>query len=326
MAPPVRTAPTLRARAIAGRAWPWVAGLAILALVISRVPFAAFRAALSDGPHLAVAAVDVGMAVAVLCTDSVATWFGLAALRMRRPLRRIAAVRGATFLLFLINYAVAQGGFGYYLHRTGEKPLRAGGAVLFLMGTNFATLLVLTSVAGLASGGPPPQAAMQWTLAIACAGLFAYLVVIALAPAVLAKRAILAPLFDAGVRGHGIAMLARIPHVVVIVLGDWAAMRAWGIHVPFSAGITLVPVVVIAASLPISPAGLGTTQAAFTLLFASYATGATAELRTGQILAFALVHFVYGVACSLTIGSICLPFARRAGLRGPDPTPAASAP
>jgi hypothetical protein len=298
-------------KALLRRAWPWLMGLVILVVVATRVPLAEFRGALGRGPHLALAAVNALINTAVLGSDSVATWIGLIALRLRRPFRHVLVVRGATFLLFVVNYAVGQGGFGYYLYRSGVAGMRATGVTLFLIGTNFATLIVVTTVAWAVRGGDDARAAMWWTLLAGCAGYAVYLAVIGWAPGVLARRAMLAPLFEAGLRGHALAMLGRLPHIAVIVLGHWAAMRAWGIAVPFSIGITVMPAVVIASVLPISPAGLGTTQAAFVWFFRDYAPGATADERTAAVLAFAIVHFVYGVLASISVGAICAPFARR---------------
>jgi hypothetical protein len=290
---------------------PWVVGLAIVALILTRVPFDAFRNAIGHGPHLLLAGINVLIVTTVLCTDSISTWVGLIALRMRRPLATVAAVRGATYVLFLLNYAVGQGGFGYYLHRSGESALRAVGATLFLIGTNLATLLVVTTAAWAIHGTGEANAAMWWTLVAGCAAFLVYLAVIAMSPGILARRQILQPLFDAGIRGHALAMVGRLPHIAVIVLGHWLAMVAWGIDVPFSAGMMIMPAVVIASVLPISPAGLGTTQAAFVFFFRDYAAGATTDDRAATVLAFAVVHFVYGVLVSLLVGLACTPFARR---------------
>jgi uncharacterized membrane protein YbhN (UPF0104 family) len=240
---------------------------------------------------------------------------------MRRPLAKVFAVRGATYVLFLINYALGQGGFGFYLRRSGATTQHAVGATLFLIGTNLATLLVLTTVA-LAIRGAPADPALWWPL-LGCDAAFAlYLVVIALAPGALARRELLQPLFVAGVRGHAVAMLARLPHVAVTVIGIWLAIRTWGIAVPFDVGMAITPVIVIASVLPIAPAGLGTTQAALVYLFSSYAPGASDEVRSAAVLAFAIVHFVYWVAASLVVGFACIPIARRAGVLA-EPEPAA---
>jgi uncharacterized membrane protein YbhN (UPF0104 family) len=63
--------------------------------------------------------------------------------------------------------------------------------------------------------------------------------------------------------------------------------------------------------LPISPGGLGTTQAALIYFFSDYAAGATDDARGANILAFAIVHFVYAVVAQLVLGLACVPAARR---------------
>ena len=293
------------------RRWlPWLVAVGILAVLATRIPLAAFKSAITHGPHLTLATVDLTVTLVVLGTDSFATWIGLAMLRIRRPLTRVFAVRGATNILMLLNYAIGQGAFGYYLHRTGVEPLRAVGATLFLMGTNLATLLVLTALAWVAHP-VDAGATMQWTLLTGCGGFIVYLVVVAIAPRFLARREVLAPLFDAGLRGHLVAVLGRIPHVIAIVLGIWVAMRAWNIPVPFLTGVAIMPIVVIASVLPIAPAGLGTTQAAFVYFYAAYAPGASADERAASVLAFSIVHFVYAWLASVLIGLVCAPFAKR---------------
>jgi hypothetical protein len=306
------------------RRWlPWIVGVAIIVVVASRLPYQKFQASLSHGPHLALALTEIAITLTVLVTDSLSTWVGLIALKIRWPLARVAAVRGVTYLLFLINYAVGQGGFGYYLHKAGEPPLRAAGATLFLIGTNLACLLLLTLAVWIGIDARGDNPALWWTLVIGSAGFAAYLVVIALRFPVLAQRQLLAPLFEAGLRGHALAVVGRLPHVVVIVLSYWVAMEVWGIHVPFATAATLMPAVALAAVLPISPAGLGTTQAALVYFFRDYAAGATADDRSAAVLAFGIVHFVYGVGAAVLVGGACVPFAKRMGaLTSPDLKPA----
>ncbi len=294
------------------RAWPWLVGIAILAVIVARVPVASFRDAMTHGPHHWLAAVNLAIIAVFLVTDGVATWIGLIAVRLRRPLFDVVVVRGAIYLLFLVNYALGQGGFGYYLHRTGAPIKQAVGATLFLMGTNLAVLLLLTSGAWAVVGGGVP-AALWWTLTVGSAGFAAYLVVVALSPGFLVRRDWLAPLFDAGVRGHAIAMVGRVPHVFFLAFSQWLAMRVWGIDVPLSAALTIAPAIAIAAALPISPGGLGTTQAAFVYLFSDYAAGATVDERQAVVLAFSIVQFVYGALASAVVGLACIPLARRTG-------------
>lgn len=306
------------------RALPWLAGLAIIALIATRVPIDAFRRSVTEGPHVALGFVTFGITFTILCTDTFSTWVGLIALRIRRPMVHIGAIRAATYVLFLVNYALGQGAFGYYLNRTGVSGLRAVGATLFLIGTNLATLLVLTGAAWLLAPTAPSQTALGYTLLVGCAGFAIYLVIIAVAPSAITRFQVLAPLFDAGIRGHAIAMAGRIPHVAAMVLGHWLALRVWGIPVPFVACLTVMPAVVIASVLPISPAGLGTTQAAFVYFFSSYAAGATPDAQKAHVLAFAIVYFVYGVVSLLVIGLAITPFAKKLGLLPTQPSPSRS--
>jgi hypothetical protein len=294
-------------------------GVAIMVLFAPRVPVDAFRDSISQGPHLLLGLVAVAITLTVLSTDSLATWIGLLALGIRRPWTQVVVVRGATFALFLINYAVGQGAFGYYLNRTGVPALRAVGVTLFLIGTNLAPLLLVTTLAWAIHGADSAHATLWWTLLIGSGGFVLYLVIIVISPGVIARRQIFAPLFDAGLRGHMLAIVGRLPHTAVIILGYWVAIRAWGISVPFSAGITLMPAVAIASVLPISPAGLGTTQAALVYFFSEYSVGATDDERHARVLAFAVVYFVYSVAAYLLVGLVCTPFAKKLGLLSSNP-------
>lgn len=295
---------------------PWIVGVAIVVAIVLRVPVAAFRDAIQHGPHLQLAIVDALVVLVVLATDTLATWAAVAAIGVRWAFRKVFAVRGATYLLSLLNYAAGQGGIGYYLHREGISGARAIGSTLFIMGTTFATLL-LVAAATLASGRVSDPR-WTWTVLGLCAAFVVYLVIIALRPALLARREVFRPLFDAGLDGHARTMIARLPHVAMIVAGHWFAFVAWDIDVPFWEAMTVMPLIVVVATLPISPAGLGTTQAAFVFFFARYADGATPEAREAHLLAFGIVHFVYGIVWQFLVGLACLPLARREAT--PPPT------
>jgi hypothetical protein len=289
--------------------WPWLVGVAIVIALALRVPFDAFGRAIHTGPHLALAATDAAVIIAVLATDTFATWVSLIAVRLRWSMRDVLAVRGATYVLALLNYLVGQGGIAYYLARAGVPTLRATGVSLYMMGTTFVGLLLITTVTWML--GSIENAAMWWTLVVSCAAFGVYLVIIAIAPAFIARRDLFAPLFEAGLRGHALTIAARMPHVAIIVLGHWLAMIVWGLDVPFFYAAATLPVVALVTVLPISPAGLGTTQAALIYFFAPFADGSTAEAREGAVLAFAIVHYVYATLAQLLAGLACMPLARR---------------
>ena len=296
------------------RAWPWLLGFAIVLAIATRVPVEAFRKSLHEGPHARLAAVDAAMMVGFLVLDSLATWVALRIERVQWTIGRTMAVRGATYLLSLLNYAVGQGGIVYYLNRGGMPALRSTGVMLFAMGTTFATLLLVTTVSW--AFGTIDHPTLWWFLLGSCGAFAVYLAIIAIRPAALIRREVLAPLFDARISGHALVFASCFPYVMLVVLGYWFAFLAWGIEVPFDVAMTVMPAVVIAAAIPIAPGGLGPTQGALVVLFSSYATGATSDARAASVLAFAIAHYVYGTLAQLVVGLVCVPLARRG-----DPPP-----
>ena len=288
-----RLAPSTR------RLLAWGVGVAIIAAMASRVPFGQLRGAMAQGAYVRLACATVLIVLVTMLADSFSTQVGLAALHLRWPFLRVLAVRGATYLLVLLNYLAGQVGLGYHLHRAGVSVARAAGITLLFTGTTLAMLMVVTTISWGAAGRGGP---LWWTLLAGCAGLGLYLLLVALRPRWLAQRELLAPLFEAGLRGNVIALLGRVPHVLCVVFGHWVAMRAWGLPVPLLAGAVAMPGVVLVGILPISPSGLGTAQAAMVLFFSSYAPGQTAEEQGAAILAFGVVYFVFGMAAQALAG------------------------
>jgi hypothetical protein len=138
-----------------------------------------------------------------------------------------------------------------------------------------------------------------------------YLVVLALRPKRLASWALLAPLFEAGPAGHLVAMLARLPHLAVLVVGNWIAFRFFDIDVPWSDALVYFPILLVATTLPIAPQGFGTRDTVAALFFAHFASGATQAERLGRLAACTLawgiaqsvVAVLFGLVCARIVGA-----------------------
>jgi hypothetical protein len=292
------------------RLLPWLVGAAILIALLARVPFAALRGGLVHGPWALLVAYTVPFIVATLIADAYATGVCLRIAGEPRPFGTLTLVRGATYLLGLLNYALGQGGIGLYLHRTGVRPARGTGIVLFLLIVNFGALAAAAAL-GLALDQGPWAAGMRGLgVAILAAGL-AYLALIALRPGFLAKREVLAPLFAAGPLGHLAALAGRMPHLLLLILGHWGAMGVWGIRVPAAEALARMPAVLLASVVPLSPSGLGTVQATQVLLFSPYSTAATQAGREAAVLAYSLAFSLLGLAVQAAVGAVCLATLRR---------------
>ena len=140
-----------------------------------------------------------------------------------------------------------------------------------------------------------------------------HLLLIATKPVFLRRFAIFSPFFEAGVRGHLIVGALRLPHLTSLIVGHLLVLRLFGVAVPTSAALALLPVVFMVAIVPISPGGLGTAQAAAVTLFAPFVAASTASEQRATVLAYSLgLHFVT-LAVQALLGVECL---RRLGPPG----------
>jgi hypothetical protein len=293
----------------------WLLGAAILLALLHRVPMAALRGGLARGPWAALAVYILPFIAITLLADAFATGICLRIAGEPRPPGTLFLVRGATYLLGFVNYAVGQGGIGVYLHRTGVRATRGAGIVLFLLVVNFGALATAAALGLLVGEGGSTGAFWGGALGILAAGV-AYLGVVALRPAFLARREILAPLFAAGPLGHLAALAGRMPHLLLLILGHWGALALWGIRAPLGPTLARMPGVLLASAVPLSPSGLGTVQAAQVLLFAPYVAGGSASpaVREATVLGFSLAFSLLGLASQALVGAVCLAVLRRRGL------------
>lgn len=284
------TEPEPRRPSFFRRVAPWLVALALLAWLFHVVPLEALREALANAPLGAFAALTAVYVVGTLLADSFATWATFRSSLPEAGLRFVEAleVRGASYLLAIVHYGAGQGGMAYFVNRVHGVPLaRAAGSVILIMGVNV-IVVALVALAGVLVGGAPASPSLQLVvLGLACA-FPVYLAVIAARPRFLARRSLLAPLFQAGIRGHAVAVVARLPHIAWLILGHWIALRIFGVLVPPAQALTLLPILFVVSVLPIAPSGIGTTQATAIALFAPFSVAPTQSGREAAVLAYAL--------------------------------------
>ena len=219
--------------------------------------------------------------------------------------REVLVVRGATYLLALVNYTVGQGAIVYFVNRSRGVPiLRGTAAVLLVMGVNVLMLLVLASIGLVVSTDVP--SVLKLIVLVAYAGLAIYIGLVAAKPRWLVRRPIFDVLLSAGISGHLRSMAVRVPHIFTLMMFTWTALAAFGVVVPVGKAILCLPIVYFVAVLPISFQGLGTSNFMFIHFFAAYAPGTTAEARQAVILAATLVAQAIAFAIQLAIGLVCM--------------------
>ena len=259
-------------------------------------------------PGLALGIYALLQALIILGLDAYAIRVALAVFSMKQSLYRLFFMRGTTYMMGILNYALGQGALGLYLQRLGVSAVRAAGILIFLNAVNFGVVLLVNlagfglAMSGLKNFGFTGFAYLTLGLVT---GLIAYLSVIIFCAEFLQRYQILAPLSEAGVDGHFKAGLGRLPHIIFLVITYWGAIRLWGIPVPFTPGVAIVASVLFIGSLPLTPYGLGTSQTVLIFLCSPYVLSPSPESKAAVVLAFSLIYYSYGILIQALLGIWC---------------------
>jgi hypothetical protein len=286
-----------------GRILAWVVTIALLGYLVTTISFEKVLAAVKLAAPWTVPAL-AAMVVLVYLADSFAIWRTFGWVLARLSFVEVLVVRGATYLLAMVNYAVGQGAIVYFVNRSRGVPVTRGtGAVLLVMGVNVLLLLFLTTFGLIFAPNVPP--AITTIVVVAYAGLAIYVALLIWKPRFLTTRPVFDVLLNAGVGGHLKALAVRIPHLLSLLFYSFLALRAFGIRVPVGQAMLCLPIIYFIAVLPISVQGLGTTQMAWKLFFAQYAPGPP-EVQVATIFACSLFSQAVGIGVQSLLGLACL--------------------
>jgi uncharacterized membrane protein YbhN (UPF0104 family) len=304
------------------RALPWAIAAAILAYLFRVVPVA-------DAWD---AARQTRLEIFIPCTlASLILWFlidsrALSYLfsRFNAPVSWLEArsLRGLTYLVTPINWNLGTATIILHLRRSkGIGAMESTSSMLFYMGID---LLVLGGLA-LAGVWMLPRSPELDQIGRGAAILVA--VQIALLALVMPRvpdwgwlrRLRSLRIF----RTHGLASWRDVALLLVIralyfggfVFYFWLGTRAFHVDLPLFVAVAATPVILIVGAIPITPAGLGTQQAAMLYLFSSYGS-------EGAILAFGLAFPVAVTLGRLVLGLLYIrDLAALRAVTGPEAEP-----
>ena len=295
---------------------PWVITLAIFVFIFRRVPVPELLEALRQAsllPYLALMA-PYSMVYCLVDTfvlTKAITWFN-------KPVRyaRVLPVRAAAYILSLLNPGLGQGGTAFYIHRREGVPFfEMAGSIVFLVVIEFGQLALYAAI-GIFIVQPELAAVFAPFYVIFAAAFAVVLAYIRHGLGPLARVAqslcrlagrdielarlaarpaahILRALQMAGVRHYLLALLYKAPNFFLAILVHYLAVQQFGLQIPFLTLLAFLPVVFLAASLPITVAHLGTSQAAWLFFFAAHGPEA-------RLLAYSLAaHFTFMMLNSL---------------------------
>jgi hypothetical protein len=276
------------------RVLPFVLAALLVLWVLSRLDLAAFSRALGRTHFAAYVGFTLLFMPVLLSADAFATAHVYRRSVANVSFRELFLIRGGSYFPSLVNHHIGQAWLTWFVSRRYGTPLwRVAGATLLVYVTTFGCLFVLVALAlpfnhgRVAWLGP-----MVGVLAVAAV---VYALVIAIKPAFLQRWQPTAPLVEAGISGHALALILRMPHVLVQFLGAWLPFWFFGVKVPFRDALAYVPVIMLVQTLPITPQGVGTRDVIALELLARYGPGSPHE-QTAAVAAATLSW-----ACLLTI-------------------------
>lgn len=292
----------------------WPVTLAVLGYVFYTTPFAQLRQALAGAAGWTVPAVALSVGLVfladVLATAKTFTWFA-APLSYRETL----IIRGASYPVALVNYALGQGMFAYFLHARRGLPLRRSAAtVLLVMGINLLLLLLVSSAAlvledrsgrVMPAALGPHMAVVRLLIRIGFAGLAVYVALLVIRPPFLRRLPVLQVLFEAGLRGHGKALLVRAPHLAALIVFGLLYLRGFGVDVPVRQALVFLPIAFLVAAAPLPGQGFGVAQLIMREMFFPFAPG-DLEAQRATVVAASLSGQVIAMLVQLIIGLVCL--------------------
>ena len=326
--------PAARATPLWRKALPYIGTVAIFALIFWRIPIRKVEQALSQVPILNFLAVFMPYSLFYCAIDSACLTWVVNRFNARMRYSDILPIRASMYVLALINTSLAQGGVAYYLHRkAGITFLGALSSVLFIAMLEIYQLFLFSTLGVIFYTPVGAQIRIVAILRIVYIAAWALLAGIMIFFAVARRSARIRNWVETGRAGALLAtfiqarpldyltvLAIKAPTFLASVVAQYYALALYGIAIPFVKLMLFLPLVFLAAALPISVAHLGTSQAAWLLFFSTNASPA-------KIVAYSLAAQLTFMLCNALIGLVFLPRASRelTALRAEDastPAPA----
>lgn len=300
------------------RLLPWLLTGTIFALLFRRIPVQDVIATLrqvSLGPYLALMLPYslIYCSIDALVLTRLLHWF-----HAPIPYRRLLPVRAAAYILALLNPSLGHGAVAWALHRREGLPLlEIASSLVFLTVLEFCQLTLYATVGIF---GFYPQLALTFAPIYGVLAAVLGLGIVCIqtnrdplawlgtrigrwrtgdrsyqTPARLLQGRLLRTFKLARPRHYLLTLLYKAPNFCLAVLVHYFALQLFGVQVPFLRLFGLLPLVFLVASLPVTVAHLGTSQAAWVFFFAAYG-------EASHILAYSLVAHVTFMVLNGLIG------------------------
>lgn len=297
----------------------WVATLALVTYLGVTTDLETFAETLLSVSPLLVLGLTLAEVVASWLYDA----FSLTVLlrRFHAPVsyREVVPIKGASFLLNVVNYNAGVLAIAYFLRDRRRVPfLETLGSMLLLNGVDLFLMALFMGAGWLLFGGqadPALQPVVALIVPLIVGGFLANIVFWKLEPRLrflhpITQRGLFSSLRKAGVADYAVLSVTRFGLMLIYWGYQYVFFHLFGIEVPVASLMILYPMLVFIGTLPISVAGFGSSQVAARFFFAPFVVAGAghAEAVVDACSTASLTGFlVWRVA----IGLICLPLARQ---------------
>ncbi|MFH0799476.1 MAG: lysylphosphatidylglycerol synthase transmembrane domain-containing protein [Pseudomonadota bacterium] len=240
----------------------------------------------------------------------------------RETMREMLPARGVTYLLMVVNYAAAQAAFAFYQYRRHGLPIsKMLGIFGIIVIADLYMLVTLAFVTSFFTTWPFEVGGMNIAnfvriFAAAAYAAFALFLVLKRWQARIGwlgrfrQNKFFILITTARLSDYLAVGLARLPIHVFIMVGMYAALFTFNARVPFLKVLANIPLAYFIGALPITPGGLGTSNAALVALFEPFVTSpaiASGAISAGDLIfSFSLVWMFTNYAMKALTGLICL--------------------
>jgi len=296
----------------------WGGSIALLAyLGLTTDIDAAWQAFLmADQGLFAITLISVTIAAFVVDTATVRTLLNKAGFRV--GFLEFARMKGASYLLNVLNYNIGLAMMAGLVSRKSERGLAASGSPFILLNFIDLSALSLLCLGGLAFGAVPfsdPRAMLALTL-IASGGVLGgpFLCLLSRIRTTwlgrFASHEIMSAFRIVNIRDYLLMNLLRVAFVSIYVVMAWLFLQAFRFDIPFSDLLVFQPILGLIVVIPISISGLGSTQVVMRSLFAPFAPEGIDAIAA--IDAYSTSTIVAVLLCRVVIGLMCLPYVTKA--------------
>jgi uncharacterized membrane protein YbhN (UPF0104 family) len=293
---------------------PWIFAVLIFIYLFHLYPPSKVLKSLTYVNPWAFSAFSIGYFILIYLVDAGVMTRVLSKFSYKVSFKDIVLARGFTYLIMVVNYPASQVAFAYYLKRRYRIPIfEALGIFLLIVYIDLLWIVTLALTGSFFQDYTIKGADLGRIVRIFAIGVYIFTFVwlafwrrwaekmfghsirIPLIER-LRKRPVFHTFEQARAVDYLKIAIMRIPIHFTIIISMYVVLKTFGVSIPFTTILGNVPLVFFIGTLPITPGGLGTTNAALVELLYRHVSGpifATGNITPQEILFTATLLWMF---------------------------------